>query len=46
MVELKSDAVILEGVVCQGQHSVGRWFCPRAIYPWWRDCWLERVEPD
>ncbi len=46
MVELKSDAVILEGVVCQGQHSVGRWFCPRAIYPWWRDCWLERVEDE
>ena len=46
MVELKSDAVILEGVVCRGQHSVGRWFCPRAIYPWWRDCWLERVEDE
>ncbi len=46
MVELKSDAVILEGVVCRGRHSVGRWFCPRAIYPWWRDCWLERVEDE
>ncbi len=46
MVELKSDAVILDGVVCRGQHSIGRWFCPRAIYPWWRDCWLERVEDE
>lgn len=44
MVELKSDAVILDGVVCGGDLSYGRWLCPRAIYPWWRECWLERVE--
>ena len=46
MIELKSDAVILGGVICTGHDSVGRWFCPRAIYPWWRECWLSRVEPD
>src|SRR5262249_17430198 len=44
MIELKSDAVILDGVVCHGYDSVNRWFCPRAIYPWWRESWLERVE--
>jgi hypothetical protein len=44
MVELKTDAIILDGVVCHGYDSVNRWFCPRAIYPWWRECWLERVE--
>lgn len=44
MVELRSDTVILDGVVCGGDVSYGRWFCPRAIYPWWRECWLERAE--
>jgi hypothetical protein len=44
MIELKSYAVILEGVVCQGYDSTGRWFCPRGIYPWWRESWLERVD--
>jgi hypothetical protein len=44
MIELKTDAVILDGVICKGHDSVGRWFCPRAIYPWWRECWLERVD--
>jgi len=44
LVELKSDAVTLENVVCTGDHSLRRWFCPRDIYPYWRDAWLERVE--
>lgn len=43
MVELKTDCVTLEDVVCSGDHSVTRWFCPRAIYPYWRECWLRRV---
>ena len=41
MVNLESDCVILDGVVCKGHLSRGRWFCPRAIYPWWREAWLE-----
>jgi hypothetical protein len=41
----KSDCVTLEGVVCSGERSLRRWFCPRAIYPYWRECWLRRVEP-
>jgi hypothetical protein len=41
MIEIKSDCVILEGVVCSGEHSRGRWFCPRAIYPYWREAWLQ-----
>jgi hypothetical protein len=44
MIELSSDCVILEGVVCSGEHSRGRWFCPRAIYPYWREDWLRREE--
>jgi hypothetical protein len=45
MVELKNEAITLEGVVCSGNHSLRRWFCSREIYPYWRECWLERVDP-
>jgi hypothetical protein len=45
MIELPSDCVTLEGAVCSGERSTQRWFCARAIYPYWRECWLERVQP-
>lgn len=45
MVRLKSDAVTLDNVFCGGDHSQARWFCPRGIYPYWREVWLRRVEP-
>jgi hypothetical protein len=41
MVELSTDCYILEGVVCKGYISDGRWFCCRGIYPWWREAWLD-----
>lgn len=41
MIELESDCYILDGVVCKGDVSEARWFCPRAIYPWWREAWLD-----
>jgi len=44
MIELSSDCLILEGVACSGERSVARRFCPRAIYPFWREDWLERVD--
>jgi hypothetical protein len=44
LVELASDAYSLEDVVCHSDHSAGRWFCPRAIYPYWRECWLRPLE--
>jgi hypothetical protein len=43
MIELKSDCVTLDGCVCSGDHSLSRWFCARAIYPYWREIWLRRV---
>jgi hypothetical protein len=43
MIELTSDCVTLEGVECSGEWSPQRWFCPRALHPYWRECWLERV---
>ena len=44
MVHIKRDCIILEGSVCSGECSTGRWFCPREIYPYWREAWLKRVE--
>lgn len=44
MIVLKNEAITLDGVICSGDYSLRRWFCPRAIYPYWRECWLERVE--
>jgi hypothetical protein len=45
MQEIKNPCVILESVVCQARYSACRLFCPRAIYSWWREIWLERVAP-
>jgi hypothetical protein len=40
MVDIKSDCIILEGVVCAADYHR---FCTRAIYPYWREIWLEKV---
>lgn len=45
MSTLKTPAVILEGVWCKSYYSNCRMFCPRSIYSWWREIWLERVSP-
>jgi hypothetical protein len=37
------NCVTLDGVVCSGNLSLRRWFCPREIYPYWRENWLRRV---
>jgi hypothetical protein len=44
MVELSSDCLALDGVVCSGEQSSWRFFCPRGIQSWWREAWLRRVE--
>jgi hypothetical protein len=43
MIELSRDCIMLDGAVCGGCRSMNRLFCPRAIYPYWREVWLERV---
>ena len=43
MQEMKIPCVILDSVVCEGRYSECRLFCPRSIYPYWREIWLERV---
>jgi hypothetical protein len=40
---LKTPAVILENVWCHSRYSDCRMGCPRSIYSWWREAWLERV---
>ena len=41
MLKIKRDTVILDGVICRGDYHRS---CPRAIYPYWREAWLRRVE--
>lgn len=43
MIEISTDCLILKGVVCSGERSHGRWFCPREVYPYWREAWLRPV---
>jgi hypothetical protein len=43
MMTMKNPCIILQNVVCQGAYSECRMFCPRQIYPYWREIWLERV---
>src|SRR5206468_9375981 len=46
MMEFKNPCIILEGVVCEAKYSECRLFCPRAIYSYWREIWLERIPAD
>jgi hypothetical protein len=39
-----NGCIILDGATCSGYLSRARMFCPRAIYPYWREIWLKRVE--
>jgi hypothetical protein len=45
MQEMKNACIILDSVVCQARYSDCRPFCPRSVYPYWREVWLERVRP-
>jgi hypothetical protein len=44
MLRMKQPCIVLEGVVCRSEYSQCRLLCPRAIPPYWREIWLERVE--
>ena len=44
MMQMKTPCIVLEGVFCQGRYSECRMFCSRAIYSYWREIWLSRVE--
>jgi hypothetical protein len=40
MLHFKGDCIVLEGVTCTGTYNQ---YCPRSIYPYWREIWLRRV---
>jgi len=46
MQDLRTPCVILDSVICQSRYSYCRMFCPRSIYSYWREIWLERITPD
>lgn len=41
MMRLKNPCIILEGVICTSDYHR---LCPRSIYAYWREIWLERVQ--
>ncbi|HEX4005023.1 MAG TPA: hypothetical protein VHX60_02490 [Acidobacteriaceae bacterium] len=43
MREMKTPSFILDSVICNSRYSECRLFCPRSIYSYWREVWLERV---
>jgi hypothetical protein len=45
MLEMKTPCIVLDSVICESRYSECRLFCPRSIYSYWREIWLERVEP-
>ena len=40
MMDMKNPCIVLEGVFCKSDYNR---FCPRAIYCYWRENWLQRV---
>lgn len=44
MIELPRDCIILEGAYCRAEYSHKRLFCPRSLYSFWREIWLERLD--
>jgi len=46
LITLKNSSILLEGVWCRSRYSECRMFCPRSIYTWWREIWLERVSEE
>jgi hypothetical protein len=43
MLTIKSDCIIIDSFICTGDlHRM----CPRSVYPYWREAWLRRAEPE
>ncbi len=40
LLDMKHPCIVLDGVICQSEYHR---FCPRAIYPYWRENWLKRM---
>jgi hypothetical protein len=42
LLTMKNPCIILEDIVCEGAFTYN---CPREYVCWWREIWLERVDP-
>jgi hypothetical protein len=42
MVHFKNPCIVLNNVTCDGDYHQ---YCPRSIFPYWREIWLKRVDP-
>ena len=40
MLEMKTPCIVLADVICTADYHRS---CPRGVYPYWREIWLERV---
>ena len=45
MLDMKNPCIVLDSVICAARYSPCRMFCPKETYAYWREVWLERVEP-
>jgi hypothetical protein len=45
MQDMKNPCIVLESGFCKSRYSECRMLCPRSIYSYWREIWLERAEP-
>ena len=46
MLNMKNECIQLDGVTCQACYAKYRKFCPRGIFPYWREIWLQRADSD
>jgi hypothetical protein len=46
MLLMKQPCVVLDGVWCTAEYTDSRLLCRRAVTTYWRELWLERVEPE
>ncbi len=44
MITMKYPCIMLDGVVCNSEYANCRINCPRQIYAYWREFWLEPVD--
>lgn len=40
LLRMKNPCIVLEDTICAGAYNVN---CPRSIYAFWREIWLERI---
>jgi hypothetical protein len=45
LLNFKNECIILDNAICHARYNAGLSFCPRSNYSYWREIWLERVDP-